>query len=592
MTNSSTEAAQARHDELTAALADAKIAAAEASALARVAGKDERVAASVAAAQAKNEVTRLGEALKIAARDLKIAAAASAALEKLAAARAAEERRQAQADNPFLADEVSWPALGAWLAGRLKDRVCYVDGVGWGQWVGSNWEFAGAKPSAELLDLVRRTYALGGDGPVVEKLDANARAGVDLLAHAQGALTLPRDLFNRREIAHLLAFRNTTVDLRTGKRMRHDPKHYMTGSVQCDYNEKADADRIERTFARFWPNDKETARCFQLMMGYSLTGETSAKRVPMMVGNQDDALKNGDNGKSLVQNAFVRFFGLGAGGWGCAVKSGLVVDTGDRDANSHDGAKTPLIWRRFAMASEFRHGASIDAGEFNRISGGDMQSVRPPFGTSSFEFVIQATIWLSMNTVPRFKTWDKATRRRLTPFPFMETFYDPEDCPEGGQVKELGLEQWIESSEGMEALGLYAVRGAIAFYAHNGGKAGNLPDSPAMLELRDRILRAGNPYADLFDECFEFDPAFDLKQSAVTTLLHVWNGDRPKPHEKQQFISALKGMGVTEVKVRGERYFRGVGFTGEGMKRYGFKGTDNPQISRTGPVVVQMASHH
>lgn len=586
MTVSSTQAAQARHDELTAALADAKVAAAEASATARVAGKDERVAASVAAAQAKNEVTRLGEALKVAARDLKIAAAASAALEKQAAARAAEERRQAQADNPFLSDEVSWPALGAWLAGRLKDRVCYVEGAGWGQWVGSHWEFAGAKPSAELLDLVRRTYALGGDGLVVEKLDANARAGVDLLAHAQGALSLPRDLFNSREVAHLLSFKNTTVDMRTGKRVAHNPRHYMTGATQCDYNEKADADRIERTFARFWPNDTETARCFQLAVGYSATGEVSAKRMMMMVGNQDEALKNGDNGKSLVQNALVRFHGLGIGGWGAAVKAALIVDTGDRDANSHDGAKTPLIWRRFAMGSEFRNGASIDAGEFNRISGGDVQTARPPHGTTAVEFVNAATIWISMNSVPRFKTSDKATRRRLTPFPFTETFHDPEDCPEGGQLKELGLEKWLESKDGMEALGLYIVRGAIAFYAHNGGEAGNLPDSPAMLELRDRILRAGNPFEDVFEEYLSFEPGMDLLVKAVSPILKSANGQRPKQWERDAFVVALLGRGVVEVKVKGERLFRGVGLTVEGRKRLAFEGMPVADFRRAPSLVA------
>jgi phage/plasmid-associated DNA primase len=580
VTHSSTQAAQARHDQLTAALADAKIAAAKASAIARVAGKEERVAASVAAAQAKNEVTRLTDAVKTAARDMKIAAAAAVALEKQAAYRAAEDRRLAQADNPFASEDVSWPALGAWLAGRLKDCVCYVEGTGWGQWVGSHWEFAGIKPSAKLLDLVRRTYALGGDGPVLEKLNANARGGSDLLAHAQGALSLPRERFNTRELSHLVAFRNTTVDLRTGARVRHDPKHYMTGALQCDYNEKADAARIERTFGRFWPKDKETSRCFQLALGYSLTGEVSAKRVMLMVGNQDDALKNGDNGKSMVQNALVRFYGLGVGGWGAAIKSTLIVDTGDRDANSHDGAKTPLIWRRFAIGSEFRNGASIDAGEFNRISGGDVQTARPPHGASAVEFVNVATIWISLNSVPCFKTSDKATRRRLTPFPFTETFYDPEDCPEGGQLKELGLEKWLESRDGMEALGLYIVRGAVAFYAHNSGEAGNLPDSAAMLDLRDRILRAGNPFADIFEEYLSFGPAMDLKKTAVGALLKFATGRRPKPWERDAFVTALKGQGVVEVKVKGERMFRGVGLTVEGRKRLALEGMPVAEFRR------------
>lgn len=595
MTNSSTQAAQARHDELTAALSKAKLASAEAAAEARVAGSADKVAASIAA-KAKVEVVRLTEELKTAARDLKIATVAAAALEKKteadaaarekqAKAQAAADRREAAANNPFAAEEVSWPALGTWLAGRLKDRVCFVEGAGWGQWVGSHWEFS-VKPSAELLDTVRRTYGIGGGGMVLEKLDANPKAAVYLLEHAQGSLGLPRSLFNSREVAHLVAFRNTTVDLRTGARMPNDPRHYMTGAIQCNYNILAKADRIARTFARFWPNDADTARCFQLALGYSLTGEVSAKRVFMMVGNQDDDLKNGDNGKSMVQNAMTRLFGLGAGGWGSTIKPGLIVDTGDRDANSHDGAKVPLIWRRFAMGSEMRKGASIDAGEFNRVSGGDVQSARPPHAERAVEFINVASIWLSVNTPPRFKTFDKATKRRLTPFPFIETFYDAHDCPEDGQLKELGLEQWLESKDGQEALAMYAVRGAMAFYAANGGQSGNLPDSDAMLALRDRILRAGNPFEDVFEEFLNFEPVWDLKQSAIGPLLKAATGQRPKPWEKDAFVAAMKGMGVVEVKVKGDRFYRGVGLTMEGRKRLAFEGMQVADMRRASSLAV------
>lgn len=588
MTTSSKQAAQKRHDELSAALAAAKIDAARVAAEARVAGKDTKVSLAVAAAEAKAEVGRLTEALKTAAKDLKIASAVEYKKARMAAQEAAEALEQSTEVNPFAREEISWPAIATWVSKRIKDGVCYVEAAGWGEWTGTHWEFS-LKPSPELLKRVRQVYSAGG-GAVLEKLNANPRSANYVLEHAQADLTLPRSLFNSREVAHLAAFQNCTVDLRTGKSMPNDPGHYMTGAFECNYNPKADAERVVRTFARFWPEDPDTARCFQLALGYTMTAEVSAKRVFFLVGNQEDSSKNGDNGKSLVQGAMARLFGLGGGGWGTTVKSSLIVDTGDRDANSHDGAKVPLIWRRFALASEFRLGATIDAGEFNRVSGGDPQSARPPHAERAQGFINFASLWLSMNTVPRFKTWDKATRRRLTPFEFKETFYDPEDCPEGGQLKELGLEMWLESTEGQEALALYAVQGAIAFYKHNGGKPGNLPDSVSMLALRDRILRAGNPFIDLFEECFEFNEAFDLKQSAVTTLLHVWSGNRPKPHEKEQFVSALKGMGVIEVKVRGERYFRGVGFTGEGMKRYGSKNTDQPQVSRNGPVVVPMAA--
>lgn len=267
-----------------------------------------------------------------------------------------------------------------------------------------------------------------------------------------------------------------------------------------------------------------------------------------------------------MQNALAKMYGLGVGGWGTAVKAGLIVDTGDRDANSHDGAKTPLIWRRYAMASEFRHGAAIDAGEFNRLSGGDVLTARPPHAEHAVEFVNSASLWFSMNTVPRFKTWDKATRVRLTPFPFTETFYDPGTAPDGGQEKDLGLKDWLDSDEGQQALALYCVKGALEYYRLNGGRAGNFPDSAAVVELRDKILRAANPYGDMFDDWLVFDKNADTQVSAMSALLEAHLCQRPKQYEKELFLNALKGCGVTQVKIKGIRYHRGVSLTEKGRE--------------------------
>lgn len=577
------------HDELFEQLKQLRIKAAEASARARTAPKEEQVAATLHAAELRAQVSDMSRKVKTAETELRKAQKnadaharrrAEAAYRKQHEAEAAA-RAQARKTDPFLAKDIDYPALGAWLAQRAGDRACFVEGCGWGEWTGTHWQFS-RKASASLLDRVRRSY---GDrvGEVVSKLNANARSAHHILDHAQAALTRPRDLFNRPAVAHLVAFTNTTVDLRTGQAIPHDPKHYMTGCLPTEYDETADIQRVRDVFARFWPDDPETAEMFQTAVGYSLTGEVSAKRIFFMVGNQNAALENGDNGKSLVQNALLKMFGLGAGGWGAAIKSSLITDAGDRDANSHDGGKLPLIWRRFAMASEFRHGAAIDAGEFNRLSGGDIQTVRPPHGDQAIEFVNQAAMWFSMNTVPRFKTWDKATRVRLTPFPFTQTFWDPGCAPEGEPEKEIGLKEWLESAEGQKALALYAVRGAVRFYELNAGRPGNFPDSAAVSSLRDQILNTANPFSDMFEEWLTFSENADTLKSAMSLLLDQQLGHKARPHERDLFFSALKGLGVREVKIKGYRYWRGVGLSPEGRAIAATEGIKSPDIWRRAP---------
>lgn len=551
-----------------------KIVAAEASAVAATAVKAEKVEAAKAAAVARNTASASKKAADEADRALaraeskaekaaKDAAKAQAAVEAKEAARVARQARIAAAtENPLLGDDVDWPALGDWAAARLQDRLCYVEGAGWGMWVGSHWQFA-VKARPECLDLVRDCYR-GQLTQVTVKLNANPKSAQNILDHAQAELTLPRELFNAATSAHLVPFLDRTLDLKAGKAIPHDPKHYLTGCLQTRWNPKAKVARVVEAFSRFWPNDPATAEMFQTMVGISLTGEAQVKRVPFMVGDQDDALNNGDNGKSLVQGSLARLFGLGVGGLGASIKSGIIVDTGDRDANSHDSARVPLIWRRFALAAEFRTGSAINSGEFNLLSGGDPITARPPHAENAIQFVNTTTMWFSMNTVARFLTWDAATRKRLTPFPFTTRFYNHDVCPEGGQKKDYGLRAWLESDEGMEALALYAVQGARRFYRECGG--GDIPDSPAVIALREKILTASNPFNDLFEECFVFHPEANTPKAALSAVVEVFNGERLKGADKDRFVRALAGQAVREVKIKGDRYWRGVGLTERGRK--------------------------
>ncbi|PTA98893.1 MULTISPECIES: hypothetical protein [unclassified Sulfitobacter] len=564
------EAIRQARDAVIEKVAKLEMVKAEKAALNATATKKNKVDAAKAAVAARADVTAAKRELAGMEKDLAKAEKAAEKDAKAEAARAAIEereektriRKQLAESNPLMAFDVNYSALGAWLAEKAKGRACFVEGAGWGEWTGSHWQFS-QKPSAELLDRVRRLYATE-TGDVADKLNANAKSAEYILDHAKGTMTLPRELFNSFRVAHLVAFQNLTVDLRTGGEIPHDPEHYMTGALKCDFDKAADARRVARTFSRFWPGDPETSRMFRVSIGYSVTGEVAAKRMFFMAGDQSDSNSNGDNGKSLVQNSLLKLFGGGRGGWACSVKPGIILDTGDRDANSHDGAKTPLIWRRFAMASEPRKGSSIEAGEFNRISGGDEQTARPPHGTENIQFVNTASFWMSMNGVPRFKSWDKATKVRLTPFPFNQSFYDPGTAPEGCQEKEVGLAEWLASEDGQKALGLYAVLGARAYYRFNKGKAGNFPNSSAVEALRDKILESANPYCEMFDEWFEFLPALDTTAPAINKLFQIYLGGRqPKPYEKELLLDAMAGHGVSKnvVKIRGERYYRGVGLT-------------------------------
>jgi putative DNA primase/helicase len=75
----------------------------------------------------------------------------------------------------------------------------------------------------------------------------------------------------------LLNVENGTVNLRTGRREKHDPRDLLTKIAPVRANRKAKCPQFKKFLRRVTGDDVGLQRFLQKALGYSLTGDTSSR---------------------------------------------------------------------------------------------------------------------------------------------------------------------------------------------------------------------------------------------------------------------------------------------------------------------------
>ena len=152
------------------------------------------------------------------------------------------------------------------------------------------------------------------------------------------------------------------------------------------------------------------------------------------------------------------------------------------------------------------------------------------------EFLGQATILISANTVPALGTANRSTRERLTPVPFFARFHKPgAPVPPGGLVADYGLKARLLSEPEQRAVLAWIVSGARDFYA--AGSPAPLP--AAVLALKAHIFRDQDEFADFFDDNTIAGPAGSITRQDLRRLAEAHFGAMSKATE-MKLAAAVK----------------------------------------------------
>lgn len=244
-----------------------------------------------------------------------------------------------------------------------------------------------------------------------EVLMARARS-LDTKSTMMAALTgftapmLARRLSTMDANPWLLNCPNGTLDLRTGELMPHNSLDFITRICPTPYDPDARDPVWERVIYQAMGNDINKIRVFMRFVGYTLTGDTRAKKFIVAHGATDTA-------KSTLTEPVYRMLGdLDDGGYATvweagAVQQGSGVNYAEKLAKSRAA--------RMVLVGELANGERLRDGFVKSYTGGDTMDGRELY-RSSFSFRPQGKLWLATNYIPH--STDPAVHNRMLLLPF------------------------------------------------------------------------------------------------------------------------------------------------------------------------------
>ena len=373
------------------------------------------------------------------------------------------------------------------VAEMVRDRLAYVDGLGWLIYspdLGA-WEMGGDSAAlgciADVSQLWYEGTVLTGDVDLVKRVAKLQRVSVTsgILKHLSWLLTTPVSSFDAE--LHFLCALNGVVDARTGKLTPHDPGYKMLKQVKADYVPGATHPAWDKALQAL---DAPERAWFQRWIGCAITGyqpDDHGAAVPILLGG-------GSNGKSVLMTAITRTFGDYA-------HVGVHALLSPRDGKGLLQAAAPLRGARLCIIEEFPDSV-MKGNAIKQLSATPTMKGEYKY-KNEFTFNATHSLMVSSNKLPRLDDCTDAVMRRVTVLPFTKKYARNPDKKKGELPMDVNLLRDLDAPEARAAILAWAVEGARAYFA-----AGQhvLPPTEAMEAAKNNWLEETDTLASFFAE--------------------------------------------------------------------------------------------
>jgi len=301
----------------------------------------------------------------------------------------------------------------------------------WLHWNGTHWRLDDTLQAFDFArEVCRETAAaLAHNKAKLAAVIASAKtvAAIERLAKADRRLAATSDQWDADP--WLLNTPGGALDLKTGKIRPHDPNDHCTKSTTV--SPIGDCPTWLAFLARVTGGDIDLQAFLQRMLGYALTGDTTAHALFFLFGH-------GANGKSVAIDTV-------GGIMGDYHRTAPIETFTASTTERHPTELAALRGARLVTAVETEEGRRWAESKIKTLTGGDKIAARF-MRQDFFEFTPQFKLLIAGNHKPGLRSVDEAIRRRFNLVPFNVTIPTEERDPnlrEKLKVEWPGILRWL-----------------------------------------------------------------------------------------------------------------------------------------------------
>ncbi|MFD9813965.1 phage/plasmid primase, P4 family [Streptomyces sp. NPDC059080] len=439
------------------------------------------------------------------------------------------------------------------LFAQLGGHVRMVPGIGVTKWTGRHWKTV---PKEALYADVRAVIhsmadEAGQDAQRLAKWTSESqnagrvRAMVEMLASIPGVYA---DVDEFDAFAHLLAFRNGVVDLRTGALRGSRPVDMNTYFVNIDYDPEATAPRWERFLRECHPHSPDMPAFLQALTGYGITGH-GAERVFILHTGETT------NGKTTFSDTLENVFRE------TVKRADPSLFERRRESGGPRADIVGLRGRRLVLSSEWPANMKMDQALMKALTGDQTITARGVYARNEITFRPVGLVMVDTNYAPDVDATDAALWQRVRVVPWNEDFRGRED-------------RHLKATLRREAAGIaaWAVRGAVTWFREY--EAGRGLEYPQAVDTRTARYRdTSHPLSGFIAQDGD---EFEVWDGAFTPRTEVW----------ERYRTWAEESGIRHTMTRNRFYdavrtFPGVGEGKGSGAHHGVRGFRNLRDCRT-----------
>jgi putative DNA primase/helicase len=423
---------------------------------------------------------------------------------------------------------------------RFGTKAMHTPGRGWLVYNGQRWR---SDDLGQVTELAKETARRIADEAQHLSVDEERAPRRNFAKRSLGKGSLDRMLDLAKSLLAvedtrldadpwLLNVENGTIDLRTGRRARHDPRDLLTKIAPVRANRQARCPLFKKFLRQITRSDADLGLFIQKAIGYSLTGITSQQVLFFVYGR-------GNNGKSTLVNLIREMLG----------DYGLHTPTETLMVKQYDNNIPADLARlkgvRMVTAVEANANRQLDEAKIKGMTGGEPIAARY-LRQNFFQFTPEFKLWMVANDRPRVRGTDEAFWRRVRAIP-LEI-----EIPPGERDPDLPTklrEEW----PGILA---WAVRGCRKWQLEG------MPE-PAAVSNATQDWKAEMDHLKRFvEEQLIISPGANVSASEVYDRYKKWCGERGEhPLNIQRFTAKLKeSHDLTHTRIKGRSRWRGIRF--------------------------------